>query len=222
MADIVLAAESGRRTGSSASRRLRATGKIPGVVYGRGTDPRAVTVDWRELRVALTTEQGLHALLTLAVDGRRTKAIVKEIQRHPVRRDVLHVDFLEVDPEKPVDTEVNIVLEGEADKVTRERGVVEQVLNAIVVTGKPADIPGQLNVDVSDLEVGHTIRVADIELPPTLTIHTDPEEIVVTAKVTSQALAEEGAEEGEGAEAAAEAEAEAEAGEGEQAGSEGD
>jgi large subunit ribosomal protein L25 len=226
MADIVLAAQSGRPTGSSASRRLRATGKVPAVVYGRGTEPRAVSVDWRDLRSALNTDQGVNALLTLDLGGRKTKAIVKELQRHPVRRDVLHVDFLEVDPDKPVDTEVTIVLEGDAEKVTREQGVVEQVLNAIVVTGKPADIPGHIAVDVSDLEIGQTITVAELDLPAGLTTDADPEETVATAKVTSLALAEEEeaeeGEEGEGAEGAEGAEAQAE-GEGESSGgSEGD
>ena len=226
MADIVLAAQSGRPTGSSASRRLRATGKVPAVVYGRGTEPRAVSVDWRDLRSALNTDQGVNALLTLDLGGRKTKAIVKELQRHPVRRDVLHVDFLEVDPDKPVDTEVTIVLEGDAEKVTREQGVVEQVLNAIVVTGKPADIPGHIAVDVSDLEIGQTITVAELALPAGLTTDADPEETVATAKVTSLALAEEEeaeeGEEGEGAEGAEGAEAQAE-GEGESSGgSEGD
>jgi large subunit ribosomal protein L25 len=214
MADIVLAAQAGRPTGSSASRRLRATGKVPAVVYGRGTEPRAVAVEWRELRGALTTDQGVNALLTLDLDGRKTKAIVKDLQRHPVRRDVLHVDFLEVDPDKPVDTEVTIVLEGEPEKVTREQGVVEQVLNAIVVTGKPADIPGHIAVDVSDLEIGQTITVAELDLPAGLITDVDPEETVATAKITSLALAEEEegeeGEEGEAAEGAEGAEAQAE------------
>jgi large subunit ribosomal protein L25 len=226
MADIVLAAQAGRTTGSSASRRLRATGKVPAVVYGRGTEPRAVSVDWRELRSALTTDQGLNALLTLDLGGRKTKAIVKEVQRHPVRRDVLHVDFLEVDPDKPVDTEVTIVLEGDAEKVTREQGVVEQVLNALLVTGKPADIPGNIAVDVSDLEIGQTITVAELDLPAGLVTDVDPEETVATAKITSLALAEEEeegeeGEEGEAAEGAEGAEAQAESG-GESGGSEGE
>jgi large subunit ribosomal protein L25 len=218
MADIVLAAQAGRPTGSSASRRLRATGKVPAVVYGRGTEPRAVSVDWRELRGALTTDQGVNALLTLDLDGRKTKAIVKELQRHPVRRDVLHVDFLEVDPDKPVDTEVTIVLEGDAEKVTREQGVVEQILNALLVTGKPADIPGHISVDVSDLEIGQTITVAELDLPAGLTTDVDPEETVATAKITSLALAEEEeGEEGEEGEGVEGAEGEAE-GEGESSG----
>jgi large subunit ribosomal protein L25 len=226
MADIVLAAQAGRPTGSSASRRLRATGKVPAVVYGRGTEPRSVSVDWRELRGALTTDQGVNALLTLDLDGRKTKAIVKELQRHPVRRDVLHVDFLEVDPDKPVDTEVTIVLEGDAEKVTREQGVVEQAMNTLLVTGKPADIPGHIVVDVSDLEIGQTITVADLDLAEGIVTHADPEETIATAKITSLALAEEEegeeGEEGEAAEGAEGAEAQADGESGSGGGSEGD
>src|SRR5918994_524329 len=180
--DIILAAETGRATGSPASRRLRASGKVPAVLYGRGAEPRAITVDWRELRSALTTDKGLNALITLDIDGTRTEAVVKEMQRHPVRRDVLHVDFLSVDVDKPITTDVPIVLEGEATLVIREEGVVEQALNAIVVHAKPDVIPGHLAVDVSELVIGHTITVADLVLPPGVTTDADPEETVVTAK----------------------------------------
>ncbi len=204
--DIILMAEPGRTTGSAASRRLRATGKIPVVLYGRGAEPAPLTVDWRDLRTALTSDKGLNALITVTVNGTSTKVIVKEMQRHPVRRDVLHVDFLAVDVDKPITTDVPIVLEGEPIKVLREQGVVEQALNAIVVHAKPDAIPGHLSIDVSDLEIGHTITVADLVLPEGVTTDADPEETIVTAKLTSLALAEE--EEGE--------EAEGEEGEGEE------
>ena len=209
--DIVLAAETGRPTGSSASRRLRAAGKIPAVLYGRGADPAPLSVDWRALRAALTTDKGLNALLTLQVGRKKTKAIVKELQRHPVRRDVLHVDFLAVDVDVAITTDVPIVLEGEAIKVLREQGIVDQVLSALVISAKPDAIPGHISVDVSDLEIGHTITVADLVLPADVTTEVDPDETVVTAQVTSLALAEE--EPGEEAEAA-------EAGEEEEAGDE--
>jgi large subunit ribosomal protein L25 len=203
--DIILAAQPGRTTGSSASRRLRADGKVPAVLYGRGAEPAPLTVAWRDLRSALTTDKGLNALLTIDVGGKQTKAIVKEIQRHPVRRDVLHVDFLSVDVDKPITTDVPIVLEGEATLVLREEGVVEQALNAIVVHAKPDAIPGHLAVDVSELEIGHTITVADLVLPPGVTTDADPEETVVTAK---HAAVEEEPEpvEGEEGEEAAEGE----------------
>jgi len=212
--DITLVAEVGRPTGTSASRRLRATGKVPAVLYGRGAEPKAITVDWRDLRLALTTEKGLNALITLSVDGTSTPAIVKEMQRHPVRRDVLHIDFLAVDVDKPIATDVPIVMEGEALLVYREQGVVDQIMNAIVVHAKPDRIPGHLSVDISELEIGHTITVADLVLPEGVTIDADPEEPVVIAQLTSLALAEEEEEAAEGEEGEGE-EGEGEGAEGE-------
>ena len=210
--DITLVAETGRTTGSAASRRLRANGKVPAVLYGRGAEPVSLTVDWRDLRAALTTDKGLNALLTLKVGSKKTTALVKDLQRHPVRRDVLHVDFLSVDVDVVISTDVPIVLEGEAILVIREQGVVDQVMNAIVVQAKPEDIPGHLSVDVSALEIGHTLTVADLQLPPGVAIEVDPEETVVTAQLTSLALAEE--EEGEGEEGEEGAEGEGAEGEG--------
>jgi large subunit ribosomal protein L25 len=195
--DIVLVAETGRPTGSPASRRLRATGRIPAVLYGRGAEPAAISVEWRDLRSALTTDKGLNALLTLKIGSQSTKAIVKEMQRHPVRRDVLHIDFLAVDVDKPITTDVPLVLEGEPEKVTRDDGVVEQIVNVLIVTAKPDAIPGHIGVDVSDLEIGQQITVGDLQLPAGVTTETDPEETVATAKLTSLALAEEEEEEGE-------------------------
>jgi large subunit ribosomal protein L25 len=195
--DIILVAETGRSTGSPASRRLRATGKVPAVLYGRGAEPAPISVEWRDLRSALTTDKGLNALLTLKIGGKNTKAIVKEMQRHPVRRDVLHIDFLAVDVDKPITTDVPLVLEGEPEKVIRDDGVVEQIVNVLIVTAKPDAIPGHIAVDVSDLEIGQHITVGDLQLPADVTTEADPEETIVTAKLTSLALAEEVEEEGE-------------------------
>jgi large subunit ribosomal protein L25 len=211
--DIILVADTGRTTGSPASRRLRATGKVPAVLYGRGAEPAPISVEWRDLRSALTTDKGLNALLTLKIDGKSTKAIVKEMQRHPVRRDVLHIDFLAVDVDKPITTDVPLVLEGEPEKVIRDDGVVEQIVNVLIVTAKPDAIPGHIAVDVSDLEIGQHITVGDLQLPADVTTETDPEETVVTAKLTSLALAEEEEEE-EGEEGEEEEGAEAEGAEG--------
>jgi large subunit ribosomal protein L25 len=211
--DITLVAETGRSTGSPASRRLRATGKVPAVLYGRGAEPAPISVEWRDLRSALTTDKGLNALLTLKIDGSSTKAIVKEMQRHPVRRDVLHVDFLAVDVDKPITTDVPLMLEGEPEKVIRDDGVVEQILNVLIVTAKPDAIPGHIAVDVSDLEIGQHVTVGDLQLPADVTTEADPEETIVTAKLTSLALAEEEEEEEEGEEGEEEEGAEGEGGE---------
>ncbi|HEX4866018.1 MAG TPA: 50S ribosomal protein L25 [Acidimicrobiales bacterium] len=223
MAEIILHATPRPPQGTRPARRLRAEGKVPGVVYGLGGDPVTLAVDWRELRAALVTEQGLNAIINLELDGERTPTLVKEIQRHKVRRDVLHVDFIRVDLNKTVDVEVAIHLEGEAEAVTAENGVVDQVLTALLITAKPGDIPAQLTVDISHLEIGHALRVADIDLPAGVTTSVDPEEAVVTAahgiseEELEAAVAEVAGEPEEGAEEAEAAEGEGEAAEGEAA-----
>jgi len=181
MAEITVHATTRPPQGTRPARRLRAEGRVPAVVYGLGSDPQTISVDWRELRAALVTEQGLNAVIHLDLDGGRTPTLVKDIQRHKVRRDVLHVDFIRVDLDKTVDVEVPIHLEGEAEAVNQANGVVDQVLTALLITAKPADIPAQLTVDISSLEIGSAMRVSDITLPAGVTTHVDPEDAVVTA-----------------------------------------
>lgn len=213
MAEIVLAAETGRPTGSAASRRLRAEGKVPAVLYGSGVDAQSLAVSWRDLRAALTTEKGLNAVITLQVDGDDHMTIVKDLQRHPVRRDVLHVDFLAVSRDVAVSAEVPIVLEGEPTKVLQERGVVEQMLHALTVMAKPDSIPGNLTLDISELEVGVTMTVGELTLPAGVTTDVEDDTPIATAQVTraveAEAAAAEGEEEGaEGEEGAGEGAAE--------------
>ena len=181
MAEITLTATPRPPQGTRPARRLRNEGKVPGVVYGLGGDPVTLTVEWRELRAALVTEQGLNAVIHLEVDGERTPTLVKEIQRHPVRRNVTHIDFIRVDLNKPVDVEVPIHLEGEAEAVAREGGVIDQTLTSLMVHCKPDDIPAQLTVDISDLEIGGAKHVSDLTLPAGVSTAVDPEETVVTA-----------------------------------------
>jgi large subunit ribosomal protein L25 len=211
MAEITLQANTGRTTGSRPSGRLRAEGKVPGVIYGLGQDPMSVSVAWRELRVVLTGEAGLNALIDLHVDGAAGDLVmVKDLQRHPVRRDVLHVDFLRVSRDHVISVEVPIILEGEATKVTSNDGVVDHVLYALTISAKPADIPNEIGIDISGLEIGDAIRVGDVVLPAGVTTDVDPEDAIVMASVAQDTSVEpaEG-EAGEGAEGA-----EGEAGEG--------
>ncbi len=181
MAEIILQATPRPPQGTRPARRLRAEGNVPGVVYGLGADPITLTVNWRELRAALITEQGMNAVINLEIDGHRTPTLVKDMQRHAVRRNVLHIDFIRVDLDKTVDVEVTIHLEGEAELVAREGGVVDQVLQALMITAKPADIPAGLTVDISSLRIGDAMRVSDIALPEGVTTPIDPEDPVVTA-----------------------------------------
>ena len=211
MAELTLTAETGRRTGSRESKRLRAEGKIPGVVYGMGTDPVAVAVQWRELRQVLTTDAGLNALINLDIDGERQLSIVKEMQRNPVKRSVTHVDFILIDREADIEVEVPVVLEGEAELVEREGGTVSHVLFTLAIIAKPGSIPSQLSIDISGLEIGTAVRVEDLVLPTGVRTEVDPDEVIAMGEITRATLEAEAAEAAEavadeGGEAAAAAE----------------
>ena len=212
MAEITVTADTGRPIGSRAAGRLRAEGKIPAVVYGLGGEPTSVAVAWRELRIALTGEAGLNTLIDLHVDGGSQLVMVKDLQRHPVRRDVLHVDFLRVSRDQELTVDVPITLHGEAKAVLDADGVVDQVLFTIPVTSKPQNIPNELTVDVSGLKLGDVIRVGDLELPPDIAVEVDVEEPVVST--SAGAALELELEEAEAAEAEAAEAAEAAEGEG--------
>ena len=177
-------AEIGREQGTRSSRRLRRTGRVPAVVYGMGAEPVTVSVDNVDLRGVLNTEAGLNALITLDIDGGRQLSIVKDLQRHPVRRDVLHVDFLRIDPDQEVEIDVPLILVGEAKKVTQASGMVDQVMHHIPLLAKPADIPVEVTADVSDLEVGSSLRVTDIELPEGVTPAGDPDATFAVGLIT--------------------------------------
>ena len=208
MAEITLPAHSGRTTGSRPSNRLRGEGKVPATVYGLGGTAVSVSVDWRELRHALTTEAGMNALINLEIDGHASElTIVKEMQRHPIKRSVLHVDFLRVSRDVAIEVEVPIVLEGEAEQVLREGGLVEQALFHLTVSAKPGSIPNELTLDISGLTIGESLRVGDLTLPEGVETDVDAEEAVVIGQVPQvEALPEPEAAEGEEGETAAEGE----------------
>jgi large subunit ribosomal protein L25 len=213
MAEVQLAAEPRRQTGSSEARRLRAGGKVPAVLYGHGIEPQALVVDHRELRGALSQGAGLNALLLLQVDSARHLAMARQLQRHPVRGTVSHVDFVIVRRDEIVSAEVPIRLEGEAVEVHRSDGLIEQVLFALQIHATPGDIPPHIDVDISGLAVGDTVRVGDLKLASGVTTDIDPEEAVVVAAASTVAAEIEAEEEAAAEEAAAEAAEAGEAGE---------
>ena len=182
MAEITLKAETGRASGTSASKRLRREGKIPAVVYGHGIDPISIAVDGRDLRHALTGDAGLNALLKLAVNGTDHLAMAKVLQRHPVRGTVTHVDFLIVRRDEVVTADVPIHIVGEAKAVHAEGGLVDHSMTALTVNATPDRIPSSIEVDVSDLAVGDSVRVGDLKLHSGVTTEVDPDEIVVIAQ----------------------------------------
>ena len=139
-------------------------------------------------------------MLSLQVDGKKFLTMARELQRHPVRGSVTHVDFQVVDPNREVTAEVTITLTGEALELHRADGVLEQQMFSLTIKSRPADIPAHLEVDISDLVIGSAVRVSDIALPANVITEVDPESIVAAGQPPRVQAAEEGAAEGEGAE----------------------
>lgn len=204
--------------GKSEASRLRREGRVPAIAYGPELESVPLSVDARELFHALNTDAGLNAILRLEYDGQTQLALAREIQRHPVRREILHVDFLAISRNVKVSADIPIRIEGEAPGVD-EGGVAEQPLYTLPVQVLPLEMPDEFVVDISDMHIGDVKRVADLDIPEGIDVMEDPERTVVT--VYWEAVTEEA--EGEAAEVA-EAEAEGataeEAGGGEEAGEE--
>ena len=203
MAEVVLTAEVGRPLGSRAVRRLRREGKVPGVIYGHGTEPVPVAVVARDLRVALTGEAGANQLLSLRTGKGTYLTLAREMQRHPVAQTVTHVDFVIVRRDEVISADVPITLTGEAIEVHHGDGLVEQQLFALTINALPTAIPSAIEADVSGLTIGGSVRVSDLVLPEGVTTDVDPESAVVDGQpprvvveeVVAEGEAEEGAEE---------------------------
>ena len=185
---VPLTVETGRATGKGPSRRLRAEGKLPGTVYGLDSEPTSIVIERSELRRALTTAAGVNALLEIAYEDQHQYALVKEIQRHPVRRDPIHVDLLRIDPETPIALSVPIVLTGEAKRVTSNGGIIEQVLQQLAVLVRPDAIPNQFVARITDLDIDDVVTVEDLTLPDGVTTDIDLGTPVVTATLTRAAM----------------------------------
>lgn len=188
MEEILLSANTTREIGSSSSRRVRKDGIIPGVLYGLNEETVALSVDWPDLRRALTTDSGINAIIQLEIDGKKQMTIVKDIQRHPVRRDVLHVDFLRIDPNENVTVDIPLVMVGEAREVSAADGMVDQNMFSLTVNAPPDRIPTEIEVDISSLTVGDSVRVRDLNLPEGVTTEGDPEEPIAVGMITRSTL----------------------------------
>lgn len=180
---VALAASGRTGTGKGVARALRRSGRVPAVTYGAAlSEPVPVSVDGRELYHALNTDAGTNAILRLDIDGDTQLAIVREIQRHPVRREITHVDFVTVNRNIKITVEVPVVLEGHAPGVD-EGGVADQILFVLPVEVLPLEVPDVITLDISDMQVGDVKRVEDLPLPEGVELLEDPERTVVTLNV---------------------------------------
>ena len=157
-----IVAEARQANGSRAAGRLRTEDKIPGVIYGHGMAPVSVVVHRRDLRLALSGPAGVNAVVELKVGDKTHATVVKELQRHRVRRNVTHVDFQVVNMDEEITVDVPIVLHGEAKAVVNEGGMVDPAIDTLPIVTTPRNIPSEISVDISAMEPGDVIRVSDL------------------------------------------------------------
>jgi large subunit ribosomal protein L25 len=184
---IRLEVQERERRGTRESRRLRRDGMIPGVLYGRGHKPHPICVQERELRRVLTGSAGLHAILDVVLAGQKSThaSILKDYQVDPLRGKIEHFDLQEVRLDQPIQTSVVVELVGESAGA-KAGGVLSQVSREIRIEALPLEIPERLELDVSGMEIGDTLRLSDLTTREGVTYLDDPETVLATATMPTK------------------------------------
>jgi large subunit ribosomal protein L25 len=205
MATAQLSAVARAQTGKGAARSLRKAGRVPAVVYGHARDPQSLALDTRELDKLLDHISAESTVVELIVDGRSARTLIREIQRHPFRRQILHVDFQELVAGEKVTVRVPILLVGSPVGVRVDGGVLDQTMRDLEIEVDPANMPNHIDVDVSSLTIGSSIHVRDLVLPTGVEALADPDTAVCVCSAP-RAVVEEAAAPEAAAEPAAEPE----------------
>ncbi|HTR20414.1 MAG TPA: 50S ribosomal protein L25/general stress protein Ctc [Gemmatimonadales bacterium] len=196
MAHIVsLAAQPRTTTGKGAARQSRFRQRVPAVIYGHGIATRPLDLDSKELERALTGIEPESTLIELTVDGQKTKALIREIQRHPIRPDIIHVDFYEIKSDEKVRLKVPVHCVGSPEGVRNAGGVLDQVTREVEIEVLPEHIPERVELDVTALAVGHSLHVRDLSIPnATILTHGDLTLATVVPPRTEEEIAAPAAE----------------------------
>jgi large subunit ribosomal protein L25 len=202
MAEVRIKAERRKEAGKGPARRARAAGRVPAILYGGGMDPVSITVDRRELGLAYHTDSGTNVLLYIEVDGDSTLALTKDLQRDPLKGTVMHADFIKIERDVRIEVEVPMHLVGESPGVA-EGGVLEQPLHSLSISVLPEDVPEAVDVDISNLAIGDSLKVGDIAVSDEYEILSDLDDTVANV---AQPISEEELEAMEAAVAEAEPE----------------
>jgi large subunit ribosomal protein L25 len=185
--------------GKNDARRLRQTGMIPAVVYGAGQDSKAIAVDPKQMNRILHSEAGHNSIFDLSLDGQSAKVMIVDWQYEPIKGALLHVDLKRIAMDKVLRVSVPVILKGEAPGVKTQGGILEQILREVEIECLPADIPGHIDADVSQLMFGQVIRVSDLPHGGKLKFLTDEDQgvaHVVAVKEVVEAIPAEAAVEG--------------------------
>ena len=208
MATASLNAKPRSDTGKGVARKLRAAGEVPGIIYGHGREPQALTVNAREFNRLAERIRITSTVIELALDGKVAKTLIRELQRHPLNRETLHIDFQELVAGEKVNVSVPLRFNGTPEGVKTGGGILEEVMHQIEVRVDPSNIPDHIDVDVTALTIGHSLHISDLKLPAGVEVTDDAEQTiaVVAAPKAEEEVAPAAAAEGAATDAVAEPE----------------
>jgi large subunit ribosomal protein L25 len=194
MASAQLSAQARDNGGKGVARKLRSEGRIPAVVYGHGREPQALSIPTRELERLLDHISAESTVIDLDIDGKGSRTLIREIQRHPFKRQILHVDFQELVAGEKITVNIPVILVGVPDGVRMDGGVLDQVMREIEVEVDPSNIPNHIDVDVTKLTIGTSIHVGDITLPEGVESMADDDATICVVSAPRAAVEETAAE----------------------------
>ena len=189
MSSATLSAESRTERGKGVARKLRAAGRVPGVVYGHGREPQSLSLVARDLDKLLSGIAAGSTVIELTLGKATTKTLIREIQRHPFKKQILHIDFMELVAGEKVIVDIPLVFVGIPEGVRLSGALLEQIVHSIEVNVDPASIPNHIDVDVVHLAMGHSLHVRDLVLPEGLEVLSD-EDATICAVIAPRAVVE--------------------------------
>ena len=197
MATASLSAEMRNDRGKGVARKLRAAGRVPGVIYGHGREPQSLSLVARDLDKLLSHIAAGSTVIDLTLGKATTKTLIREIQRHPFKKQILHIDFMELVAGEKVIVDIPLVFVGVPEGVRLSGALLEQIVHSIEVNVDPSSIPNHIDVDVTNLAMGHSLHVRDLVIPEGVEVLTD-EDTTICAVIAPRAVVEETAAAAEG------------------------
>jgi large subunit ribosomal protein L25 len=193
MANASLSAEVRTGSGTGNARKIRQAGSVPAVIYGHGREPQSITLNNRELERLLGSISVSSTVIQLSIAGATSNTLIREIQRHPVKRSIVHVDFQELVAGEKITVSIPLRFVGTSEGVRLAGGIIEEIMHQVHLKVDPSAIPDHIDVDLSSLTIGHSIHVGDLKLPEGVTILDDEDATVcVCAAPKTEAVATEG------------------------------
>jgi large subunit ribosomal protein L25 len=189
MANASLSAEMRTESGKGVARKLRAAGRVPGIIYGHAREPQALSIVARDLDKLLSNIAVSSTVVELLLGAATSRTLIREIQRHPFKKHVLHVDFQELVAGEKVVVNVPLVYVGIPEGVRLSGALLEQIMHSVEVLADPAHIPNHIDVDVTDLAMGHSLHVRDLKLEEGIEVLSD-EDATMCAVVAPRAVVE--------------------------------